>query len=172
MFWRKEATRVSNTSQESKKVHLSPSYRVENAKVEIPTVSELISELKKEELSNEEELAKYLEDNTNDILDDIIQDIKRMASLGYLVGFVEYEKHFDYLDIKDYIKGDGKLVYPPYKEYLSRRHVGYSADTIKYAWVEHNKEEFERKGYAVTFSGNSAIYGRLKLELSWGKGNE
>lgn len=150
--------------------HLSPFEKVDKGKVEIPTASELISELKQEELSREEELVQYLEDNSRDILDEIMQDIKNIASEAGSIGFVEYKKRFDFWNVKGDINGDGKLVYPPYKDYLSKLKLDYSADTIKYAWVEHNKEELERKGYTVSYTVNSYISPTLKL--SWRKANE
>jgi len=165
MFWEKKATPV-----ESPELHLSVFDRTEKPPVEIPTASELLSELKREELSREEELAQYLDDNSQDILDGIMQDIKNIASEAGSIGFVEYEKHFDFWYVKGDINGDGKLVYPPYKDYLSKLKLDYSADTIKYAWVEHNKEELERKGYTVNYTGNRYISPTLKL--SWRKGNE
>lgn len=152
--------------------HLSPFEKVDKGKVEIPTASELVQELEQEELSREEELVQYLEDNSRDILDGIMKDIKRTASDEDSKGFVKYTKHFDFWNIKADIDGDGKAVYPPYKEYLSKLTVDYSADTIKYAWVEHNKEELEHKGYTVTPSGNSNSFISPTLELSWRKGNE
>lgn len=150
--------------------HLSSFEKVKKAKVEIPTASELLSELKREELSREEELAQYLDDNSQDILYGIMQDIKNIASEAGSIGFVEYEKHFDFWYVKGDINGDGKLVYPPYKDYLLKLKLGYSADTIKYAWVEHNKEELERKGYTVNYTRNRYISPTLKL--SWRKANE
>lgn len=152
--------------------NLSPFEKVDKDKVEIPTASELVQELEQEELSREEELVQYLEDNSRDILDGIMKDIKRTASGEDSRGFVKYTKHFDFWNIKADIDGDGKSVYPPYKEYLSKLTVDYGADTIKYAWVEHNKEELERKGYTVTYTGNSTSYILPTLELSWRKDNE
>ena len=80
----------------SDSTHLSHFENVEKQKVVIPTASELISDLKQEELSREEELAHYLDDNSQDILDGIMQDIKNIASEAGSIGFVEYEKHFDF----------------------------------------------------------------------------
>lgn len=170
MFWKKKATPVSKNNQEPGEVNVSIVGGIGKQKVEIPTASELISELKQEELSREEELVQYLEDNSQDILEDIMQDIKNIASEAGSIGFVEYKKHFDFWNIKVPLEGDGKYVYPPYKEYLSKLELEYSADTIKYAWVEHNKEELERKGYTVGYTENSYISPTLKL--IWRKGNE
>lgn len=167
MFWEKKTTPV-----ESPELHLLVFDRIDKPKVEIPTASELVQELEQEELSREEELVQYLEDNSRDILDGIMKDIKRTASEEDSRGFVKYTKHFDFWNIKADIDGDGKAVYPPYKEYLSKLTVDYGADTIKYAWVEHNKEELERKGYTVTYTGNSTSYILPTLELSWRKANE
>ena len=165
MFWEKKTTPV-----ESPELHLSVFDRIEKPKVEIPTASELISELKQEAVDKEEELVQYLEENNQDILEDILKDIKSTARNEDSKGFVAYKKHFDFWNIKVDIDGDGKLVYPPYKDYLSKLKLEYSADTIKYAWVEHNKEELKRKGYTVNYTGNRYI--SPTLELSWRKDNE